>query len=48
MPIEPVLIDVSTWTRLSEVDTYAEYRDIPRERAIQELVNKGLAHWTDG
>jgi hypothetical protein len=43
--IDPILIDVSTWTRLAEVDEYADYRGISREEAIRELVNKGLSHW---
>lgn len=47
MSIDPILIDVSTWTRLTEVEEYAEYRGISREQAIQELVNKGLSHWND-
>lgn len=43
--IDPILIDVSTWTRLAEVDQYADHRDISREEAIRELVNMGLSHW---
>lgn len=45
---DPILIDVSAWPRLAEVDEYADYRDISREEAIQELANKGLSHWEQG
>lgn len=41
---EPIIIDLSDWTRLREVDAYALRRGIDRSAAIRELVNSGLSH----
>lgn len=42
---EPIIIDLSGWTRLHEIEVYAFRRGISREDAILELVNSGLSHW---
>ena len=41
---DTVLIDLSTWTRLVEVDEMAAARGIDRAEAIRLLVNSGLSH----
>lgn len=43
--MDKITLDVSNWTRLDEVEQYAETYDIPVEDAIRQLVNSGLSHW---
>jgi hypothetical protein len=38
-----ILLDLSEWTRLKEVEEYAERRSIKLGKAIRELVNKALS-----
>ena len=45
MTPEPIIINLTDWTRLPEVREYADYRGIGLDEAIRELVNKGLSHW---
>jgi S-adenosylmethionine/arginine decarboxylase-like enzyme len=40
-------IEVSTWTRLAEVDAYAGRKGIDRATAINQLVNAALSHGLD-
>ena len=42
--MEPIIVDVSTWTRLAEVEEYARDRGIDLGEAIRQLVNTGLSH----
>jgi hypothetical protein len=42
-----VLLVLSDWTQLPEVDAYAAKRGIDIQTAIHELVNAGLSHWHD-
>ena len=39
-----VTLDLSTWTRLAELDVYAAIFNVSRATAIQQLVNHGLSH----
>lgn len=41
---DTITIDLSTWTRLAELDEYARKRGITLEEAIRILVNAGLSH----
>jgi len=40
---EPIIIDLSNWTRLPEVQTFADHRGITLDEAIRKLVNIGLS-----
>jgi hypothetical protein len=42
--LRPSLLDVSKWTRLAEVDEYAEYVHTDRATAIEQLVNGALSY----
>jgi hypothetical protein len=41
---EVVELDVSTWTRLAEVEAYARKFDVTFGTAVKLLVNRGLSH----
>lgn len=43
-PGRPNTVNVSEWTRLHEVDAYADDRGIDRATAINDLVNAALSY----
>lgn len=43
--MDTITLDTSSWTRLDEVEEYAEAHGMAVEEAIMHLVNSGLSHW---
>jgi len=42
-----MVMDMNTWSRLTEVRRYMERRNIDAAQAVEELVNAGLSHLRD-
>jgi hypothetical protein len=42
-----MVMDMNTWSRLTEVRRYMERRNIDAAQAVEELVNAGLSHMRD-